>query len=362
MKKIIILLSLLFIPWFASATISTNLSYGLRNNADVKQLQEFLIGKSFLAGTATGNFYSLTSSAVKKYQASKNIKPTGSVGMLTRTAINNELASQSLVNNTGTTTKTDTTAPTPAPQKTTSDASSALQSQIQSLQQQLTQVQQQSAAQQQIIQQQQTAINQIVNPAPVSGCTFRQSANYNPLATSSDGSCMILGCTDKNANNYNPTAKKDDGSCIGNLVRMYSGATLPSTISPQSNALLGDYSMSIVNASVILKSLRFKMIGSAAPTAFQNLNLYVDNVQFGTTVNHFDTISGSEYIAFSGSSTLAANYYDIKLTGDIIGGNGRTFEFSIQNGDGMTISDVSGLAISPSGLPLNETMQTIMGQ
>ncbi len=88
MKKIYLVLLLLLAPAFVSAEISQNLYYGLTNNGGVKELQQYLIGKGFLTGQATGNFYSLTLSAVKKYQANQKINPTGYVGPLTRQAIN----------------------------------------------------------------------------------------------------------------------------------------------------------------------------------------------------------------------------------------------------------------------------------
>jgi len=99
MKKLILfsLLSLLFIPLIANASLDTNLYYGLQKNSDVKQLQEFLIGKGFLTGSATGNFFPLTLKAVKAYQASININQTGYVGAFTRTAINKELATDATV-------------------------------------------------------------------------------------------------------------------------------------------------------------------------------------------------------------------------------------------------------------------------
>ncbi len=94
MKKIIIALSLLFLPLFASASIDANLYYGVHNKPEVTELQEFLISKNLLTGNATGNFYSLTLAAVKQYQASMGISKTGYVGTLTRKAINDELAAQ----------------------------------------------------------------------------------------------------------------------------------------------------------------------------------------------------------------------------------------------------------------------------
>ena len=94
MKKLIIALSgLLFVPFFASASIDTNLYYGLRNNPEVMELQEFLIYKGYSLPSATGNFLPLTLKAVKKYQADNGISTTGYVGTLTRASINKELES-----------------------------------------------------------------------------------------------------------------------------------------------------------------------------------------------------------------------------------------------------------------------------
>ncbi|MDA9756018.1 S8 family serine peptidase, partial [Flavobacteriales bacterium] len=48
------------------------------------------------------------------------------------------------------------------------------------------------------------------------GCTDATACNYNPSATTDDGSCdysSCSGCTDPNACNYNPAAATDDGSC-----------------------------------------------------------------------------------------------------------------------------------------------------
>jgi len=50
---------------------------------------------------------------------------------------------------------------------------------------------------------------------PVLGCTDALAWNYNPFATTDDGSCLyVMGCTDPTALNYNVNAVKDDGSCV----------------------------------------------------------------------------------------------------------------------------------------------------
>ena len=52
--------------------------------------------------------------------------------------------------------------------------------------------------------------------AIVLGCTYITATNYNPSATSDDGSCnySIDGCIDVLAMNFNPQANLSDGSCI----------------------------------------------------------------------------------------------------------------------------------------------------
>ena len=56
-------------------------------------------------------------------------------------------------------------------------------------------------------------------PGAGPGCTDPSALNYNPQATSDDGSCIYPeeGCTDPNAINYNPLATLDDGTCLYTL-------------------------------------------------------------------------------------------------------------------------------------------------
>ena len=72
---------------------ATDLYYGLKANSDVVRLQNFLISKGYLAsGLNTGNYLSLTVTAVKAYQAAKGITPVaGYFGPKTRAAVNADL-------------------------------------------------------------------------------------------------------------------------------------------------------------------------------------------------------------------------------------------------------------------------------
>ena len=56
-------------------------------------------------------------------------------------------------------------------------------------------------------------VNSSDYPGCGEGCTDPDAGNYDPTATTDDGSCTYPGCTDPNATNYDATAVGDDGSC-----------------------------------------------------------------------------------------------------------------------------------------------------
>lgn len=86
----IALLCIFSSTYFTFASIDKNLKYGQRDN-EVTELQQFLIDKGLLKTTPSNFFGILTLKAIKNYQASLGISPTGFVGALTREKINKEL-------------------------------------------------------------------------------------------------------------------------------------------------------------------------------------------------------------------------------------------------------------------------------
>ncbi|MDP3093725.1 MAG: peptidoglycan-binding domain-containing protein [bacterium] len=81
------------LPKASCQEFSKDLYYGMTNSDDVKCLQQFLKSKGetiYPEGLASGNYLSLTTLAVKRYQASKGIIQTGYFGPLTRAAANKE--------------------------------------------------------------------------------------------------------------------------------------------------------------------------------------------------------------------------------------------------------------------------------
>ncbi len=187
MKKYLIVLSLFLLPLVASAQgFDQDLYYGLQENHGVTELQEFLTDQGHYSGPITGNFFSLTLTAVKQFQVANSISQTGYFGPISR-AKATELLSSAGISKDEITTEDGTTAPisivTP---KTTTDVVNSLLDQIKILQQQLATLQQQQttleqqnqqiAQQTQTIQQQNEILQQIQQqtatqspiPAPIS--------------------------------------------------------------------------------------------------------------------------------------------------------------------------------------------------
>lgn len=71
------------------AMFERNLYFGMRNNAEVRDLQELMTDQGYYTGPITGNFYILTLQGVRKFQAAQGITTTGFFGPLSRAAANN---------------------------------------------------------------------------------------------------------------------------------------------------------------------------------------------------------------------------------------------------------------------------------
>lgn len=80
----------LAMPFFSlAASFDNDLFVGLTNNSDVTRLQEFLESQKIYTGPKTGNFFSLTREAVKRFQVREGISPqAGYFGPKTRARAN----------------------------------------------------------------------------------------------------------------------------------------------------------------------------------------------------------------------------------------------------------------------------------
>lgn len=94
MKKsnIVLIILLAIVPVFASAALTRQLQIG-SSGADVSELQTFLASDPsvYPQGLITGYFGSLTSAAVRRFQAKNGISQVGRVGPQTMAAINSQM-------------------------------------------------------------------------------------------------------------------------------------------------------------------------------------------------------------------------------------------------------------------------------
>jgi len=184
----------------------------------------------------------------------------------------------------------------------------------------------------------------------VFGCTNSEALNYNPNATSDDGSCIILGCTDANAINYNPEATDDDNSCEYSVSSMLEGNW---------DIILMDYETE-VDLSFLESIIGFNLgtqeiSGQAEDAGFWVINsnnmTYTSQLDFETepfTILTFEAPSVPFNDSSSGTWELYNNDNDLILTDS-------------QNGE---VSEYEIVSISNSNLFLNGTVnisQEIMG-
>lgn len=89
-KGLIVIFIFSFFPGFIlAAAFERDLYFGMRGDADVTKLQQFLQSQGLYSGPVTGNLFSLTQEGVKKFQEKESITPaSGYFGPKTRVRAN----------------------------------------------------------------------------------------------------------------------------------------------------------------------------------------------------------------------------------------------------------------------------------
>lgn len=157
-----------------------SLYYGLQNNSEVSQLQEFLTSQNLYSGPITGNFYFLTLSAVKAFQTQQGITPAaGYFGPITMASANKIADAEVGASNNEAITETGTSTPP------TTTASTTPQLQLQALIQEVALLQQQLQAQQSSTQALQQIVQNTTPTTTTSASTQTQPQSYSPAPTAS---------------------------------------------------------------------------------------------------------------------------------------------------------------------------------
>jgi len=99
--------------------------------------------------------------------------------------------------------------------------------------------------------------------------------------------------------------------------------------------------MNIGTRSLLMKSISFRVIGSAPTDAIANAKLYKDGVAVGNA-GTMVTINGSTYVAFDMSAApveLTTGSHTLDLRADIQKGSARTIQISLQQASDLMIYD-----------------------
>ena len=164
------------------------------------------------------------------------------------------------------------------------------------------------------------------NSSVVLGCTNATACNYDPAATSDDGSCdfSCYGCTDATAANYDASATIDDGSCV------YEGCTDPSATNFNALATIENGSCTYGAATLVITELHYNPCADQGTDAnFEFLELY--NASGAAITLDGWEILGFEF-TFPAASSIAAGEYIVIVqqnAGPNYSGNGyQVFELT----------------------------------
>ena len=173
----------------------------------------------------------------------------------------------------------------------------------------------------------------------VTGCTDSLACNFDPLATSDDGSCLtVFGCTDSLACNFDPLATCDDGNCL----TIY-GCMNPIALNYDPLANCPDSCITPSSSSLISACSDF----DAGPTAWPYV-LVATTVADGAssqaaqtfTMNVIDTASGANFRVVK--TTANGNFFFGPAIAMTLGSNSitvpavtfdRTVKFQFSSGD-----------------------------
>lgn len=122
----------------------------------------------------------------------------------------------------------------------------------------------------------------------------------------------------------------------------FDAGTVPAanaSLSPQTNFIMFERTAQVTQRAVYLKSITFRNIGSVAQNDLQNLKLYIDGVQVGSTI----TTPGSDgYFTFDMSASpikLETGARLMKVIGDVVGGSTKTFKIAIYKASDVQVTD-----------------------
>lgn len=140
------------------------------------------------------------------------------------------------------------------------------------------------------------------------GCTDPSATNYNPQATSNDGSCIILGCTDASASNFNSLATIDDGTCE------YPTASTNITVTVDEDSNLSVYAFALDSVLGVFSNFEVTNSGGGTSATVTATPIESENGDIGL----MDCVSW--IIAPNDGYVLSRRFLNINVTSEANGG------------------------------------------
>ena len=148
----------------------------------------------------------------------------------------------------------------------------------------------------------------------VNGCTNASACNFDPEATVNDGSCeysSCLGCTDENAANYDPTATIDNASCD------YPGCIIPTACNYDSSATSNDGSCEYSSCSGCMVAAACNFDPEATISDYASCEFAEDEYDCdGECLTDSDEDGVCDAFEVDGCTDAGANNFDPAATDD----------------------------------------------
>jgi hypothetical protein len=97
------------------------------------------------------------------------------------------------------------------------------------------------------------------------------------------------------------------------------------------NVLVSQWSASVTNSKVKLSSLKFRVTGSATKSDLQNVKLYVNGTQMGSTLSAVDSTGDVYFDLSNANAVLNTGTSNIQVYADVMGSPSYNFAFQLLN-------------------------------
>ena len=136
-----------------------------------------------------------------------------------------------------------------------------------------------------------------------------------------------------------------------------SAATGSGNTDPGKDINVWQGTVTVGTRDVTLNRVALRQVGSIIPTDVNNFRLFVDGVQVAQT----QSLDANGYVTFSPNTVIKTGARTVKVMADIIGGSGRTVQFSLRGAYDFVTTDSSygAMILSTGSFPFGPSSLTV---